>query len=96
IKDLNTYDSDCDDVSNAKSVLVTNIINYGSNVISEVPHSETYLIDMENQSVHGMQDFEQTPVVDFKDNEITSSSNIIPYSQYLQKAQQETVQDTNL
>ncbi|GJY66948.1 hypothetical protein Tco_0469186 [Tanacetum coccineum] len=30
--------------------------------------SETYLKDMENQSVYAMQDFEQTPTVDFTDN----------------------------
>ncbi|GKA48336.1 hypothetical protein Tco_0741294 [Tanacetum coccineum] len=83
-EDLDTYDSDCDDVSNAKAVLMANISNYGSDVILEVPHSETYLNDMENQSVHAMQDFEQTPVVDVTNNEITSDSNIIPYSQYLQ------------
>nr|GEU97620.1 hypothetical protein [Tanacetum cinerariifolium] len=34
-------------VTNA--VLMTNISNYGSDVISEVPHSDTYLNDMENQ-----------------------------------------------
>ncbi|GJZ08201.1 retrovirus-related pol polyprotein from transposon TNT 1-94 [Tanacetum coccineum] len=85
--DLDTYDSDCDDVSNAKAVLMANISNYGSDVISEVPHSETYLNDMENQSVHAMQDFKQSPVVDFTDNEIHSDSNIIPYSQYLQETQ---------
>ncbi|GKB30122.1 hypothetical protein Tco_0869523 [Tanacetum coccineum] len=34
-KDLNTYDSDCDDISNAKAVLMANILNYGSDVISE-------------------------------------------------------------
>ncbi|GJY03569.1 hypothetical protein Tco_0369509 [Tanacetum coccineum] len=62
----------------------------------EVPHSETYLNDMENQSVHAMQDFEQTPVMDVTDNKITSYSNIIPYSQYLQETQQATVQDTTL
>ncbi|GJX83615.1 hypothetical protein Tco_0333096 [Tanacetum coccineum] len=95
-EDLDTYDSDCDDISNAKAVLMANISNYGSDVISEVPHSETYLNDMENQSVHAMQDFEQTPVVDVTDNEITSDSNIIPYSQYLQETQQANVQDTNL
>nr|GEU95507.1 retrovirus-related Pol polyprotein from transposon TNT 1-94 [Tanacetum cinerariifolium] len=50
IEDLDTYDSDCDDISNAKVVLTANISNYGSGVISEVPHSETYLNDMENQS----------------------------------------------
>ncbi|GKE36933.1 retrovirus-related pol polyprotein from transposon TNT 1-94, partial [Tanacetum coccineum] len=33
--DLDTYDSDCDDISNAKAVLMVNISNYGSNVISE-------------------------------------------------------------
>ncbi|GJW97293.1 retrovirus-related pol polyprotein from transposon TNT 1-94 [Tanacetum coccineum] len=87
-EDLDTYDSDCDDISNAKAVLMANISNYGSDVISEVPHSETYLNDMENQSVHAMQDFEQTPAVDFTDNEIHSNSNIIPYSQYLQETQQ--------
>ncbi|GKB95854.1 hypothetical protein Tco_0981991 [Tanacetum coccineum] len=32
----------------------------------------------------------------FIDNEISSDSNIIPYSQYLQETQQATVQDTNL
>nr|GEU88386.1 retrovirus-related Pol polyprotein from transposon TNT 1-94 [Tanacetum cinerariifolium] len=34
-EDLNTYNSDCDDVSNAKAVLMANISNYGSDVISE-------------------------------------------------------------
>ncbi|GKD06885.1 hypothetical protein Tco_1186570 [Tanacetum coccineum] len=63
-EDFDIYDSDCDDISNAKAVLMANISNYGSDVISKVPYSETYLDDMENQSVHAMQDFEQTLVVD--------------------------------
>nr|GEV91039.1 hypothetical protein [Tanacetum cinerariifolium] len=49
-EDFDTYDSNCDDVSNAKVVLISNISNYGSDVISELPYSETYLNDMENQS----------------------------------------------
>ncbi|GJY35028.1 hypothetical protein Tco_0420406 [Tanacetum coccineum] len=77
-------------------VLMAKISNYGSDVISEVPHSETHLNDMENQSMHAMQNFEQTPAVDFTDNEIHSDSNIILYSQYLQETQQANVQDTNL
>ncbi|GKA68454.1 retrovirus-related pol polyprotein from transposon TNT 1-94 [Tanacetum coccineum] len=95
-EDLDTYDSDCDDLSTAQAVLMANISNYGSDVISEVPNSETYLNDMDNQSVHALQDFKQSPVMDFTDNEISSDSNIIPYSQYLQETQQATVQDTNL
>nr|GEV24244.1 hypothetical protein [Tanacetum cinerariifolium] len=35
IEDLDTYDSDCDDLSTAQAVLVANISNYGSDVISE-------------------------------------------------------------
>nr|GEW74658.1 hypothetical protein [Tanacetum cinerariifolium] len=59
------------------TTIKANISNYGFDVISEVPHSKTYLNDMENQGVH---DFEQPPVVDFTDNELHSDSNIIPYS----------------
>ncbi|GKB03662.1 reverse transcriptase domain-containing protein [Tanacetum coccineum] len=95
-EDLDTYDSDYDDLSNAHAVLMANISNYGSDVISEVPNSNTYLNDMDNQSVLALQDFEQSPVMDFTDNAISSDSNIIPYSQYLQETQQATVQDTNL
>ncbi|GKA20312.1 hypothetical protein Tco_0700301, partial [Tanacetum coccineum] len=95
-EDLDTYDSDCDDLSTAQAVLMANISNYSSDIISEVPNSETYLNDMDNQSVHALQDFEQSPDMDFIDNEISSDSNIIPYSQYLQETQQATVQDTNL
>ncbi|GJR11930.1 hypothetical protein Tco_0794582 [Tanacetum coccineum] len=63
-EDLNTYDSDYNDLSNAQAVLMANISNYGSDVILEI--------------------------------EISSDSNIIPYSQYLQETQQANVQDTHL
>ncbi|GJU73193.1 hypothetical protein Tco_1264598 [Tanacetum coccineum] len=79
-EDLDTYDSDYDDLSTAKAILMDNISNYGSEVISDVPNSETYLNDMDNQSVHALQNFEQSPVMDLTDNEISSDSNIISYS----------------
>nr|GEZ04297.1 hypothetical protein [Tanacetum cinerariifolium] len=34
-EDLDTYDSDCDDLSNVQAVLMANISNYGFDVISE-------------------------------------------------------------
>ncbi|GJV56433.1 integrase, catalytic region, zinc finger, CCHC-type containing protein [Tanacetum coccineum] len=40
-----------------------------------VPNSETYLNDMDNQSMHALQDFEQSPVMDFTDNEISIFKN---------------------
>ncbi|GJT22798.1 hypothetical protein Tco_0892735 [Tanacetum coccineum] len=62
------------------AILMANLSNYGSDVISEVPHFELYHTVINNQSVHAMKSFEQTPFVDFTDNEITSDSNIISYS----------------
>ncbi|GKF72181.1 hypothetical protein Tco_0208295, partial [Tanacetum coccineum] len=38
-EDLNTYDSDCDELSTAQAVLMANISNYGSDVVLEVPNS---------------------------------------------------------
>nr|GEV36818.1 hypothetical protein [Tanacetum cinerariifolium] len=93
-KDIYAYDSDCDDVSTAKAILMANLSSYGSDIISDVPHCEPYHHDMDNQSVHAMQDFKQTPVVDITDNEIISDSNIILYSQYLQETQLAAIQDT--
>ncbi|GJX87389.1 copia protein [Tanacetum coccineum] len=48
-EDLDTYDSDCDDLSTAHAVLMANISTFGSDVISKVPNPETYLNDMDNQ-----------------------------------------------
>nr|GEX90575.1 hypothetical protein [Tanacetum cinerariifolium] len=42
-EDLDTYDFDCDDISNAKAVLMANISNYGSDVISEANIQDTNL-----------------------------------------------------
>ncbi|GKA47463.1 hypothetical protein Tco_0740346 [Tanacetum coccineum] len=79
---LDAYDVDYDDVFTAKAVLFGQyLINLlVMMVISDVPHFESYHNDLDNQTMHAMQDFEQTPVIYFLDNEITSDSNIILYS----------------
>ncbi|GJS14342.1 hypothetical protein Tco_0408814 [Tanacetum coccineum] len=61
--DLDAYDSDCDDFSTAKAVLMVNLSSYGSDVLSEVPHFENTHTDMLNQSVQEMSYFEQTHLV---------------------------------
>ncbi|GJZ69598.1 hypothetical protein Tco_0633148 [Tanacetum coccineum] len=86
-EDLDSYDSDCDDISSAKAVLMANISSCYSDVLSEVPYFDTYLNDMINQDVQDMSYSEQTHIMDFLVNEITSDSNIILYSQYLQESQ---------
>ncbi|GJR26047.1 hypothetical protein Tco_1102279 [Tanacetum coccineum] len=94
-KDLDANDSDCDDISLAKAVLMANLSSCDSDVLSEVPYSNTYLNDMINQDVQEMSYSEQTHIFDFLDNEITIDSNIIPYSQYLHESQDAVIQDTN-
>ncbi|GKC44861.1 reverse transcriptase domain-containing protein [Tanacetum coccineum] len=42
-EDLDAYDSDCDDVSNAKVVMMVNLSDYGSDVISEAAVQDTNL-----------------------------------------------------
>nr|GEX27237.1 integrase, catalytic region, zinc finger, CCHC-type, peptidase aspartic, catalytic [Tanacetum cinerariifolium] len=42
-EDLDTYDSDCDDVSNAKEILMANISNYASDVILKTNVQDTNL-----------------------------------------------------
>ncbi|GJV73729.1 hypothetical protein Tco_1493724 [Tanacetum coccineum] len=56
---LDAYDSDCDDFSTAKAILMANVSSYGSDVLSEdeihsdsniIPYSQ-YLIESQNATV---------------------------------------------
>ncbi|GJV11412.1 retrovirus-related pol polyprotein from transposon TNT 1-94 [Tanacetum coccineum] len=93
--DLDAYDSDCDEISTAKAVLMANLYSYGSDVLSEVPHSNNTNNDMLNQSVQEMPYSEPSHFVENPENEIHSDSNIILYSQYLIETQNTAVQDIN-
>ncbi|GJX76957.1 hypothetical protein Tco_0323768 [Tanacetum coccineum] len=93
--DLDAYDSDCEDFSTTKAVVMANLSSYGSYVLFEVPHSQNTHNDMLNQSVQEIPYSEQTHLVNYPENEISSDSNIIPYSQYLLETQNAAVQDTN-
>ncbi|GJU29438.1 retrovirus-related pol polyprotein from transposon TNT 1-94 [Tanacetum coccineum] len=93
--DLDTYDSDFDENSTAKAVLMANLSSYGSDVLSDVPIYDNTNNDMLNQSVPEMLYSEPSYFVEHPENEIHSDSNIIPYSQYLIESQNVAVQDTN-
>nr|GEY79698.1 hypothetical protein [Tanacetum cinerariifolium] len=83
VDDLDTYDSECNDISISKAVLMANLSSYGSDVLFKVPHSKNTHNDMLNQSVQEISYFKQTHLVNYPENEIISDSNIIPYSQYM-------------
>ncbi|GJT64943.1 hypothetical protein Tco_1016423 [Tanacetum coccineum] len=66
-KDLDAYDLDYDVISSAKAIMMENLLSCNSDVLSEVPYSDTYLDDMINQDVQEMLYSEQTYIVDFPD-----------------------------
>ncbi|GJW02627.1 hypothetical protein Tco_1561483 [Tanacetum coccineum] len=95
VEGVKSFDSDCDDLPNAQPSFMANILSSGSDVLSEVPHSDNTHYNMINQSVQAMPSSEQSNVVNHSETEITSDSNIIPYSQYVRETQQAAVQNSN-
>ncbi|GJZ82883.1 retrovirus-related pol polyprotein from transposon TNT 1-94 [Tanacetum coccineum] len=93
--DLDAYDSDCDELNSAKIALMVNLSRNGSDALTEVHNPDNLAYDLINQSEQIMTSSEQSNDVNQTETEITSDSNIIPYSQYLSETQQETVQNSN-
>ncbi|GJZ52190.1 hypothetical protein Tco_0606705 [Tanacetum coccineum] len=77
---VEVYDSDCDDVPNAQPSFMANISSSDSDVLTEVHNHDNMDNNMINQVVQAMPSSEQLSVVNHSDTEITSDSNIIPYS----------------
>ncbi|GJZ83776.1 integrase, catalytic region, zinc finger, CCHC-type containing protein [Tanacetum coccineum] len=59
---------------------MANLSHYGSNALTEVNNQDNMDNNMINQAVQAMPSFEQLSVVNHSEAEITSDSNIIPYS----------------
>ncbi|GJX95234.1 hypothetical protein Tco_0349820 [Tanacetum coccineum] len=93
--DLDAYDSDCDELNTAKVALMANLSHYGSDALAEVHNHDNMNNNMLNQAVQAMPSSEQSNVVNHSETEITSDSNIIPYSQYVIESQQAAVQNSN-
>ncbi|GJT64012.1 retrovirus-related pol polyprotein from transposon TNT 1-94 [Tanacetum coccineum] len=86
--DLDAYDSDCDELNTAQVALMANLSRYGSDALAEVHNPDDIDNNMINQGVQVMPSSEQSSVVNNSETEITSDSNIIPYSQYVKETQQ--------
>ncbi|GJV44230.1 hypothetical protein Tco_1428766 [Tanacetum coccineum] len=93
--DLDAYDSDCDELNTAKVALMANLSYYGSDALAEVHNHDNVNNNMINQAVQAMTSFEQSNVVNHLETEITSDSNIIPYSKYVIESQHVAVQNSN-
>ncbi|GJR46739.1 retrovirus-related pol polyprotein from transposon TNT 1-94 [Tanacetum coccineum] len=93
--DLDAYDSDYDELNSAKVALMANLSHYGSDILAEVHNHDNMNNNVAHQAVQMMPSSQQSNVVNHSETEITSDSNIIPYSQYVIESQQVTVQNSN-
>nr|GEY68178.1 hypothetical protein [Tanacetum cinerariifolium] len=93
--DLDAYDSDCDEINTAKVALMANLSHYGSDNLAEVHNHDNVNHIVINQAVQAMSCSEQSNTINHSETEITSDSNIIPYSQYVSESQQAVVQNSN-
>ncbi|GJY67906.1 retrovirus-related pol polyprotein from transposon TNT 1-94 [Tanacetum coccineum] len=93
--DLMPKNLNCDELNSAKIALMANLSRNGSDALTEVHNPDNLTYDLINQSEQIMTSSEQSNDVNQTETEITSDSNIIPYSQYLSETQQETVQNSN-
>ncbi|GKD45420.1 retrovirus-related pol polyprotein from transposon TNT 1-94, partial [Tanacetum coccineum] len=93
--DLDAYDSDCDELNTAKVALMVNLSHYGLDALAEVHNPDNMNNSMINQGVQVMPSSKQSSVVSHSETEISSDSNIIPYSHYVKETQQAAVQNSN-
>ncbi|GJU56745.1 hypothetical protein Tco_1234511 [Tanacetum coccineum] len=92
---VEVYDSDYDDAPNTQPSYMANISSYGSDVLPEVNNQDNMDNNMINQAMQAMPSSEQLSVMNHSETEITSDSNIIPYSQYVAESQHAVVQNLN-
>nr|GEV50281.1 hypothetical protein [Tanacetum cinerariifolium] len=78
--DLDAYDSNCDEINSAKIALMANLSHYGSDNLAEVHNPDNVTNNVLNQAMQAMSISEQSNIMTQSETEITSDSNIIPYS----------------
>nr|GFD13092.1 hypothetical protein [Tanacetum cinerariifolium] len=89
--DLDAYDSDCDEINSAKIALMANLSHYGSDNLAEVNNLEIMTNSLNRQDRQVQSTFEHFFTLTHSNTKIESDSNIIPYSQYLNESQSNTV-----
>nr|GEV24389.1 hypothetical protein [Tanacetum cinerariifolium] len=94
--DLDAYDSDCDALNSAKIALMSNLSHYGSDNLAEVNNQDNKANHLIHQEMQVPSTSEQSTILTQSNNEITSDSNIISYSQYMNESQYNTVQNSTL
>nr|GEY92690.1 hypothetical protein [Tanacetum cinerariifolium] len=93
--DLDSYDSDCDELNSAKIALMTNLSHYGSDNLAEVHNQDNMNNNLIHHDVQATSTSEQSNILNHSETKITSDSNIISYSQYMNESQYTTDQNSS-
>nr|GEU75671.1 hypothetical protein [Tanacetum cinerariifolium] len=93
--DLDAFDSDCDEINSAKIALIENLSHYGSDNLVEVHNQDNMTNNVIYQDVQETSTSEQSNILNQSETEITSDSNIILYSRYMNESQYTTVQNSS-
>nr|GFA40810.1 hypothetical protein [Tanacetum cinerariifolium] len=93
--DLDAYDSNCDEINSANIALMANLSHYGSDNLAEVHNQDNALNNVIDQDVQELLISKQSNIMNQSETEITSDSNIISYSQYMNESQYTTVQNSS-
>nr|GEY61275.1 putative reverse transcriptase domain-containing protein [Tanacetum cinerariifolium] len=78
--DLDAYDSDCDKINSAKISFMANLSHYGSYSLAKVHNPDNVTNNVIDQAVQAMPISKKSNIMTQSKTEITSDSNIIPYS----------------
>nr|GEW93325.1 hypothetical protein [Tanacetum cinerariifolium] len=93
--DLDAYNSNRDEINPAKTALMANLSHYGSDNLAEVHNPDNVTNNVIDQDVQAMSISEQSNIMNQSETKITSDSNIILYSQYMNESQYATVQNSS-
>nr|GEZ29155.1 hypothetical protein [Tanacetum cinerariifolium] len=93
--DLDAYDSDCDELNSAKIALMANLSHYGSDNLAEVHNQDNVTKNLIHHDVQATSTSEQSNILNHSETKITSDSNIISYSQYMNESQYTTDQNSS-
>nr|GFC59394.1 hypothetical protein [Tanacetum cinerariifolium] len=93
--DLDAYDSDCDELNSAMISLMANLSHYGSDNLAEVHNQDNMTTNVIYQDVKATSTSEQSNILNQSKTKITSDSNIISYSQYMNESQYTTIQNSS-
>nr|GEW44309.1 hypothetical protein [Tanacetum cinerariifolium] len=96
VDDLDAYDSDCNELNSVKISLMENLSHYGSDNLAEVNNQDNRANHLIHQEMQVPVKSEQSTILTQSNTEITSDSNIISYSQYMNESQYNTVQNSTL